>query len=146
MFGVFGRNTLYLCVVLFFIDLGLCLHAEEKTSFCLSLASTPDPWYTHPVRSVHTYCTTLALALAHPAYGHPPTHTKAQNTHTVAHMLVHQDVRGVSQHLWLSTVSRWVLDFPPSAVATCQNRKLLYMLVYFSWLPPDTIAAVVWFC
>ena len=79
-------------------------------------------------------------ALAHLAYGRPPT--LEPNTHnTYSHL--QQDVRGSSHHVWVSAICRWVLGFPSSAVVSCQDRKLRYMVGYFLWLPMD--AGTQWF-
>lgn len=80
----------------------------------------------------------LSSALAHLAYGQPPTHTQAQHKYTYSHIHIFQDVRGSSHHVWLSIMFKRVLGFPSSAMVSCQNRKLLYMMGYFLRLPLDT--------
>lgn len=73
-------------------------------------------------------------------------HTHEPKTHTLSHTHIHQDVRGSSHHVWLSVICRWVLDFPSSAVVSCQNRKLpLYGGIFLMAPARDGNTEILWF-
>lgn len=110
------------------LDFYLC---RRRTGFCFvpSQYRIPNiPILYSLFSQIAQYCN---FALARTAYGRPPTCATQKHAHAVAHRLSHQDVRAVSQRLWLGTVTGWVLDFPASAVVTCQRRKLLGATVCF---------------